>query len=111
MSAEKVGLRPFKTVIFGDYAAQKYGDTVVVKGKDGSVQTMEVKEFMKFMAEHVPQVKSQPDKDTFVKKLTTMEKPSCDDSAIAKINKSIHNAGTIFFNPSKSFDYITGKYN
>ena len=61
------GLKPFTTVVFGDYAAQKVGDKVTVVGKDGSYRTMEMKEFVKFLAEHVPQIKSQPRCDTFQK--------------------------------------------
>ena len=123
------GLKPFKTVIFGDYTAQRYGNTVVVRGKDGSTQTMEMKEFMKFLAENVPQVKSQPAKDTFVKtakairdglvkadeidkkdnpltaigkamnNMTKLREIKEDDGSLTKISKFLHNRQASMFNP------------
>ena len=61
------GLKPFTTVVFGDYAAQKNGDKVTVMGKDGSYQVMEMKEFVKFLAANLPQIRTQPKCDTFQK--------------------------------------------
>ena len=67
MSIEKQQqVQPFTTIVFGDYQAKKYGDTIVVKGKDGSVQAMEMEEFKKFLQENTPNLKSQPEQDTFV---------------------------------------------
>ena len=60
-------LKPFNTIIFGDYSAQRNGNTVYVRAKDGSVQAMEMKEFQKFLTENVTRVDKTPQKDSYVK--------------------------------------------
>ena len=64
-------VKPLTTVIIGDYSAKRYGNKVIVQGKNGSVQEMEMNEFFKFLEEHVPNLKSQPEQDTFQKNRAT----------------------------------------
>ena len=103
----------FNSVIFGEngkYIATRNGDKVLIRGKDGSIRTTDVDTFMQCLAAALPKIKEQPKADTFIKKLTEMQKINSEDSALTRINKSIHNAGAIFFNPTESWNYMTGKY-
>ena len=53
-------------IYFGDYRAIKGNDNLVyVQAKDGTVATMEMQEFKRFLADNTPKVDKQPSKDYF----------------------------------------------
>lgn len=116
-------LKPFKTIVFDDYAAQKNGNQVLVTKKDGTQQIMEMQDFKKFLIANVPQVKTKPAKDTFnfssafeafpvnendsvgtkigkqlvnIGRLHVINK---DDTALEKMNKGLHNFTACMWNP------------
>lgn len=58
----------FNEIRFGDYRAIKDKNGLVyVQAKDGSVVTMEMKEFKTFLANNVPNIDKTPQKDSYVK--------------------------------------------
>lgn len=111
MAVVSVGQYPkSNSIIFGEngnYIATSNGEKVIIRGKDGSIRTTDVDTFVKFLVAKLPE---QPKSTSLIKKLTEMQKVNPEDSALTRINKSIHNARAIFFNPTKSWDYMTGKY-
>lgn len=116
-------LQTYKTIIFGDYAAQKNGNNVLVTKRDGTQQIMEMQEFRKFFIANTPKIQNQPQKDTFnfsqafdafpinesdsvgtrigkqfanIGRLHVINK---NDSAIDKVNKGLHNFYSSALNP------------
>ena len=133
----------FNSIIFGEdgkYIATKHGNTVLIRGKDGSVRTTDVDTFMKFLAAALPKMKEPPKLDTFKKRspmdllvkaeeinkndspLTALGKTLCNttklqerkesDGLLESFNKSIHNFGAVMFNPMAAVEFWTnpGKY-
>ena len=116
MAAENVGggCPKFNSIIFGEnckYIATRYGNEVLIRGKDGSVRKTDINTFMMCLAASLPKMKGQPVKDGFspsnpLKNMTEIQKINPDDGFLTRVNKAIHNGQAIHLNPTKISDYV-----